>query len=119
MNVRARRSALARRHSIIVFMMSAIASPASVVRGPLPIHLDTLSRVVSLSHKYSRSVPADVACSVCASAATPFLLCVLIRLQLMFLLGNHNTLDAPPLYLASKVVRDLAALGVSGCLLLT
>ena len=45
-------------------------------------------------------------CSVRASAATPFLLCVLIRLQLMFLLGNHNTLDAPPLYLASKVVRD-------------
>jgi hypothetical protein len=42
MNVRAARMTLARRHSIIVFMMSALASPASVVRGPLPIHLDTL-----------------------------------------------------------------------------
>jgi hypothetical protein len=30
-------------------------------RSGLPIHLDTLSKVVSLSHKYIRSVPASVA----------------------------------------------------------
>jgi hypothetical protein len=53
--VRAPCSTLSFTHSMIVFMMSALASPASVVRGPLPIHLDTLSRVASLSHKYSRS----------------------------------------------------------------
>ena len=51
-HVRAPRITLTLTHSMIVFMMSAFASPASVVRGPLPIHLDTLSRVVSLSHKY-------------------------------------------------------------------
>jgi hypothetical protein len=52
MNLHAPRSTLYLTRSIIVFMMSAFASPASVVRGPIPIHLDTLSRVVSLSHKY-------------------------------------------------------------------
>ena len=54
MNVRAPRITLFFTHSMmmIVFRMSAFASLASVVRGPLPIHLDTvLSRVVSLSHK--------------------------------------------------------------------
>jgi hypothetical protein len=52
MNVRAPQSTLSLTRSMIVFfMVSAFASPASVVRGPLPIHLDTLSRVVSLSHK--------------------------------------------------------------------
>jgi hypothetical protein len=58
MKVRALGSTLSLTHSMIVFMMSAFASPASVVRGPLPIHLDTLcvSRVVSLSHKYSFNV---------------------------------------------------------------
>ena len=45
MNVRAPRIALSRQHSIIALMMSAVASPASVVRGPLPVHLDTLSKV--------------------------------------------------------------------------
>jgi hypothetical protein len=40
-----------------------------VVRGPLPIHLHTLSRVVSLSHKYSRSTSVGVACNVRATAA--------------------------------------------------
>jgi hypothetical protein len=64
MNVRAPRSTLSLTHSMIVFMMSAFASPASVVRGPLPVHFDTLSRVVSLSHKYSRSTSGGVACSV-------------------------------------------------------
>ena len=53
MNVRAPRSTLSLMHLMIVFMMSAFASPASVVRGPLPIHLDTLSRIFSLSHKCS------------------------------------------------------------------
>jgi len=71
MNVRAPRMTLARRHSIMVLIMSAFASPARVVRGPLPINLDTLVKVVSLSHRYSKSVPADVACSVAASAASP------------------------------------------------
>ena len=70
MNVQAPRMTLARRHSMIVLMMTALASPASVVRGPLPIHLDTLVKVVSLSHRYSRSVPVDVACSVRANAAS-------------------------------------------------
>jgi hypothetical protein len=70
MNVRAPRITLSRKHSMIVFMMSAFASHASVVRGPLPIHLDTLSKVVSLSHKYSRSVAAGVACSVRDTAAS-------------------------------------------------
>jgi hypothetical protein len=50
MNVRAPSGTLSLTHSMIVFMMSAVASSASVVRGPLPIHLDTLSRFVSLSH---------------------------------------------------------------------
>ena len=69
MNGRAPRITLSLTHSMIVFMMSAFASPASVVRGPLPIHLNTLSRVVSLSHKYSRSTSGGVACSVLATAA--------------------------------------------------
>ena len=69
MNLRAPRSTLYLTHSMIVFMMSAFASPASVVRGPLPIYLDTLSRVVSLSHKCSRSTSGGVACSVRAAAA--------------------------------------------------
>jgi hypothetical protein len=57
-------------HLVALFLlMSAFASPASVVRGPLPIHLDTLSRVVSLSHKYSKSTSGCVACSVRATAA--------------------------------------------------
>jgi len=54
---------------MIDFIMSAFASPVSVLRGPLPIHLDTLSTVASLSRKYSRSISVDVACSVRASAA--------------------------------------------------
>jgi hypothetical protein len=70
LNVCAPRITLARRHSIIVFMMSAFASPASVVRWPLPIHMDALVKVVSLSHRCSRTVPADVACSVRANAAS-------------------------------------------------
>ena len=57
MNVRAPRMALAGRHSIIVLIMSAFESPSNVVRGSLPIHLDTLVKVVSLSHRYSKSVP--------------------------------------------------------------
>ena len=51
------RMTLARRHSIIVLIMSAFASPSNVVRWSLPIHLDTLVKVVSLSHRYSKSVP--------------------------------------------------------------
>ena len=47
-NVRAPRSTLSLTHSMIVFLMSSFASPASVVLGGLPIHLDTLSKVVSL-----------------------------------------------------------------------
>jgi len=70
MNVRAPRITLSLTHSIIVFIVSACASPASVVRGPLPIYLDTLSRVVSLSHKYSRLTSGGVACSVRATAAS-------------------------------------------------
>jgi hypothetical protein len=54
---------------MIVFIMSAFASSARVVRGPLPIHLDTLSRVVSLSQKYNRSISVGVACNVRATAA--------------------------------------------------
>ena len=34
-----------------VIMISAFASPASVVRGPLPIHRDILLRAASLSHR--------------------------------------------------------------------
>jgi hypothetical protein len=134
MNVRAPRMTLARKHSIIVFMMSTLASPASVVRGPLPIHLDTLVKVVLLSHRYSKSVPADVACSVRASAASsgrtysfffsphfdlkmsvllletdayphPSLLCGLIRLPPMSLLGSHNSLDVQLPCLANNDVR--------------
>jgi hypothetical protein len=67
-NVRAPRITLSLTHSTIVVMMSAFASPASVVRGPLPIHLDTLSKVVSLSHKYSRLIHGGVACSVRVSS---------------------------------------------------
>jgi len=52
MNVRAPRITLSLTHSMIVFMMSAFASPLSVVRGPIPTHLDTVSRVVSLSRKW-------------------------------------------------------------------
>ena len=63
-NVRASPSTLSLSHSMIVFMMSACASPASVVRGPLPIHRETLFKVVSLSHKYNRLIPGGVACSV-------------------------------------------------------
>jgi hypothetical protein len=40
MNVRAPFCTLSRTRSIINIMISAFASPASVVRGPLPIHLD-------------------------------------------------------------------------------
>jgi hypothetical protein len=69
MNVRVPCSTLSLTHSMIVFMMSAFASPASVVRGPLPIHLDTLSRVVPLSHKYGRSTSGGVACGVRDTAA--------------------------------------------------
>ena len=47
-NVRAPCSTLSLTHSMIVFLMSSFASPASVVLGGLPIHLDTLSKVVSL-----------------------------------------------------------------------
>ncbi len=39
------------KHSMIVAIMSAFASPASVVRGPLPIHRDILLRAASLSHR--------------------------------------------------------------------
>jgi hypothetical protein len=38
MNVRAPHITLSLTHPTIVVMMSAFASPASVVRGPLPIH---------------------------------------------------------------------------------
>ena len=69
-NVRAPRSTLSLTHSLMVCMMLAFASPASVVRGPLTIHLGTLFKVVSLSHKYSRSIPGGVACSVRATAAS-------------------------------------------------
>jgi hypothetical protein len=64
MNVRAPLITLSLTHSMIVFMMSAFASLASVVRGPLSIHLHTLSKVVSLSHKCSRSTSGGVARSV-------------------------------------------------------
>ena len=36
--------------SMIDVMMSAFASPASVVCGPLPIHLDTLLRAAQRHH---------------------------------------------------------------------
>ena len=51
MNVRAPRITRSLTHSTIVVMMSAFASPASVVLGPLPIHHDTSWRAVSLSHR--------------------------------------------------------------------
>ncbi len=38
-------------HSMIDVIMSAFASPASVARGPLPIHRDILLRAASLSHR--------------------------------------------------------------------
>ena len=68
--VRAPLSTLSLMHSMIDVMMSTFASPASVVRGPLPIHLDTLLRAASLSHKYSRSTSNAVACKVRAIAAS-------------------------------------------------
>jgi hypothetical protein len=49
MNVRVPFCTLSRTHSIIDTMISVFASPASVVRGPLPIHLDILLRAASLS----------------------------------------------------------------------
>jgi hypothetical protein len=139
-NVRAPRSTLSLTHSKFVFMMSALASPASVVRGPLLIHLETMSKVVSLSHKYSRSIPGGVGCSVRATAAcsglieltpsssrltrttrhlcccwrqtlpAPFLLCVLIHLPPMFLLENHSILDVLLLFLTRISVRGLVGL---------
>jgi hypothetical protein len=51
MNVRAPRITRSLTHSTIVVMMSAFASPASVVLGPLTIHHDTFWRAVSLSHR--------------------------------------------------------------------
>ena len=68
--VRAPLSTLSLMHSMIDVMMSTFASPASVVRGPLPIHRDTLLRAASLSHKYSRSTSNAVACKVRAIAAS-------------------------------------------------
>jgi hypothetical protein len=51
MNVHAPLNTCSLTHSMIDVMMSAFASPASVVRGPLPIHCEILLRAVSLSHR--------------------------------------------------------------------
>jgi hypothetical protein len=53
MNVCAPHITLSLTYSMIVFMMSAFTSPTSVVCWPLPIHLDTLFRVVY----YHTSIP--------------------------------------------------------------
>jgi hypothetical protein len=106
MNVCAPRIILSLTHSMIVFMMSAFASPASVVRGPLPIYLDTLSRVVSLSHRYSRSTSGGVAWSVRATAAN--LAVVSWLLTLLSLLSLTCASSLPVLAL------DDAQLGILG-----
>ena len=49
-NVRAPLRTRALTHSMTAIMISAFASLASVVRGPLPIHRDILLRAASLSH---------------------------------------------------------------------
>ena len=65
-NTRAPRSALSLMHSMIVFMMSAFASPLvwSVDRSLQPPHL--VQGRLTVAHKYSRSVPGGVDCIVLA-----------------------------------------------------
>jgi hypothetical protein len=70
MNVRAPRSTLSLTHSMIFFMMLAFASPASVVRGPLHTHLDSLSKVTSTADRSLVVWPAVSECPVSA-VSTP------------------------------------------------